>query len=374
MKTKPESVGMSSKQLARIDQFLAERYVDAGLLPCALLQVARAGKLVHNSVLGKASLESGKALAEDSIVRIYSMTKPLTSIAFMMLVEEGKVALDDPVHRFIPGWQELRVYVAGIAGAFQTRAMDAPMRMIDLLRHTSGLTYDFQMRSNVDAAYRAGGVNLTEGKLSLQEFIDALGKLPLEFSPGSAWNYSVSTDVLGYLIEKISGQPFEQFLRKRILDPLGMVDTGFHVPAGKAKRLATCYQRTAQGKLAPIDDRNYLKPPKGASGGGGLVSTAADYMRFCEALRCGGQLGSARLVGPKTLHLMRSNHLPDGRSLAEASISMFSEVNFKGVGFGHGGLQWEYLSDYVYFRAVHAHFPPAQVVFQSSGWHMLGVQ
>ena len=174
MKTKPESVGMSSKQLARIDKFLAERYVDAGLLPCALLQVARSGKLVHNSVLGKASLESGKALTEDCIVRIYSMTKPLTSIAFMMLVEEGKVALDDPVHRFIPGWQNLRVYVAGIAGAFQTRALDAPMRMIDLLRHTSGLTYDFQLRSNVDAAYRAGGVNLTDGKLSLQEFIDAL--------------------------------------------------------------------------------------------------------------------------------------------------------------------------------------------------------
>ena len=336
MKTKPESVGMSSKQLARIDKFLAERYVDAGLLPCALLQVARGGKLVHNSVLGKASLESGRALAEDSIVRIYSMTKPLTSIAFMMLVEEGKVALDDPVHRFIPGWQNLRVYVAGIAGAFQTRALDAPMRMIDLLRHTSGLTYDFQFRSNVDAAYRAGGVNLTDGKLSLQEFIDALGKLPLEFSPGKAWNYSVSTDVLGYLIEKISGQPFEQFLRKRILDPLGMVDTGFHVPANKAKRLATCYTRSAQGKLAPIDDRNYLKPPKGPSGGGGLVSTAADYMRFCEALRCGGTLGSARLVGPKTLHLMRSNHLPDGRSLAEASISMFHEVNYKGVGFGLG--------------------------------------
>ena len=153
-RARPESVGMCSRRLARIDGFLRERYVDAGRLPCALLQVARDGKLVHQTVLGKASLETGAPLADDTIFRIYSMTKPLTSVAFMMLVEEGKVALEDPVHRFIPSWKDLGVYVAGTAGAFQTRRTDAPMRVIDLLRHTSGLTYGFQTRTNVDAAYR----------------------------------------------------------------------------------------------------------------------------------------------------------------------------------------------------------------------------
>ena len=187
MSVKPETIGMSSKRLARIDEFLAERYVNPGLLPCALLQVAREGKLVHQSVLGKASLDSGAPLAEDSIVRIYSMTKPLTSVAFMMLVEEGRVALDDPVHRFIPAWKDLGVYVSGLPGAFQTRPKAAPMRIIDLMRHTSGLTYGFQTRTNVDAAYRRNKVDAFEAE-SLEGFIDALGALPLEFSPGEAWN------------------------------------------------------------------------------------------------------------------------------------------------------------------------------------------
>lgn len=336
MSVTPESLGMCSRRLARLDRFLAERYIDPGLLPCAQLQVARGGKLVHQSVLGKASLETGQPLAEDSIVRIYSMTKPLTSIAFMMLVEEGKVSLDDPVHRLIPAWRDLRVYVSGLPGMFQTRATEAPMRMIDLLRHTSGLTYGFQMRSNVDAAYRSEGISLSDAKMTMEEFIAALGRMPLEFSPGTNWNYSVSTDVLGYLVGKISGMPFEDFLRQRILEPLGMVDTGFHVPPDKAHRLAQCYSRAPDGKLVPADIPSFLVPPPGPSGGGGLVSTAADYMRFCEALRCGGALGDARLVGPKTLQLMRSNHLPGGCALADLSGSGYTEAMYRGIGFGLG--------------------------------------
>src|SRR4051812_25128161 len=158
MTAKPESLGMCSRRLARIDRFLAEHYVDAGKLPCALLQVAREGRLVHQTVLGSASLETGAPLAEDSIFRIYSMTKPVTSVAVMMLVEEGKLALDDPVHRYIPAWRELGVYQAGLPGSFQTRPTDAPMRIVDLLRHTSGLTYGFQLRTNLDAAYRKGKI------------------------------------------------------------------------------------------------------------------------------------------------------------------------------------------------------------------------
>ena len=243
MPVKPESQGMCSTRLARIDRFLAERYVDSGKLPCALLQVSRNGQLVHQSVLGKTSLETGAPLAEDSIVRIYSMSKPITSVAFMMLVEEGRVALDDPVHRFIPSWRNLGVYVGGGGGlpgtppGWLTRPTDAPMRMIDLLRHTSGLTYGFQNRTNVDAAYRANNIDTFARDDGLQGFVDALATVPLEFSPGTAWNYSVATDVLGYLVQAISGQPFEQFLRSRIFEPLGMRDTAFYVDESKASRL-----------------------------------------------------------------------------------------------------------------------------------------
>ena len=338
MTTTPESLGMCSKRLARLDRFLSERYIESGRLPCIQLQVAREGKLVHQSVLGKADLEKNVAMAEDTIVRIYSMTKPITSVAFMMLVEEGKVALDDPVHRFIPEWADLGVYVAGVPGAFQTRRADAPMRMIDLLRHTSGLTYGFQTRTNVDAAYRQNGVDPFERPEGLDAFIEAAGKVPLEFSPGSAWNYSVSTDVLGYLVGKISGMPFEEFLRTRILEPLGMVDTAFHVPEDKVSRFAQCYQWAARaGKLVPmLKMRSFLEAPAAPSGGGGLVSTASDYMRFAEAMRQGGALGDVRLLAPKTVQLMRSNHLPGGKDLSDLSISMFSESIYQGIGFGLG--------------------------------------
>jgi CubicO group peptidase (beta-lactamase class C family) len=336
MTAKPESLGLCSKRLRRLDRFLAEKYVAPGKLPCALLQVAREGRLVHQTVLGNASLETGAPLLEDSIVRIYSMTKPITSVAFMMLVEEGRVALDDPVHRFIPSWRDLGVYIAGLPGAFQTRPTDAPMRMIDLLRHTSGLTYGFQTRTNVDAAYRSGKIDPFEQTQGLDVFIDELSKLPLEFSPGTAWNYSVSTDVLGYLVGKISGVPFEQFLQQRIFEPLGMVDTAFHVPDDKASRFAQCYMNSPSGRLLPLGGRTFREPAAAPSGGGGLVSTASDYLRFCEAMRCGGALGDVRLLGPKTVKLMRSNHLPGGRDLADISVSMFAEAAYRGVGFGLG--------------------------------------
>ena len=346
MTTSATQHGMCPQRLARIDTFLQTRYIATGKLPHAHLVVARGGQVVHRSLLGQATLATAGApavpLTEDSIVRIYSMTKPITSVAFMMLVEEGKVALDDPVHRFIPAWRDLGVYVAGAPGTFQTRPTAAPMRIIDLLRHTSGLTYGFQTRTNVDAAYRSGRVEPSAQQEGLQGFIDALARLPLEFSPGTAWNYSVSTDVLGYLVEVIAGQGFAQFLQQRIFGPLGMVDTAFHVDEPRLARLTECYVVGGDGRLVPATQGwpTFKTVPAAPSGGGGLVSTMADYLRFCELLRRGGELDGVRLLGPKTLQLMRSNHLPagpnGGTDLADVSVSMFSEALYRGVGFGLG--------------------------------------
>ncbi len=235
--SRPESAGLSGPRLQHIDRFLQQKYLDTGKLPCALTLVERNGQVAHLSALGRMDVERNRPLQEDTIFRIYSMTKPLTSLALMMLVEEGRVALDDPVHRYIPQWRELGVYEGGFIGSFRTRRTSAPMRVIDLMRHTSGLTYGFQQRTNVDAAYRKLALGELPGAVSLERMIEELAKVPLEFSPGTAFNYSVSTDVVGYLVGKISGEPFEQFLRTRIIDPLGMVDTDFMVPAAKAVAL-----------------------------------------------------------------------------------------------------------------------------------------
>jgi len=335
----PESAGMSKAALDRLEAHLKHRYIDAGRFPGTQLVVYRRGKVVHSEVQGLADIERKAPVRDDTIFRIYSMTKPLTSVAFMMLFEEGRVALDEPVHKYIPEWKNLGVFQAGIAPAFLTRPPSRPMQIVDLLRHTSGLTYGFQQRSNVDAAYREKKIGEFEKAGTLQTMIDDLAKFPLEFSPGEAWNYSVSTDVLGYLIGKISGKPFEQFLHERILDPLGMTDTGFFVPAAKAHRLAACYSADGKGGMTLQDDpttSSFLSPPDFISGGGGLCSTAADYLTFCRALLGGGELGGVRLIGPKTLALMTTNHLPGGRDLTEMSRSMFSEATYSGVGFGLG--------------------------------------
>lgn len=332
--------GLSAERLARIDRFLDERYVATGKLPGTLTLVARCGRVAHIGMTGRMDVERNRPMAEDTIFRIYSMTKPLTSVAFMMLVEEGLVALDDPVHHFIPEWRDLGVYDGGIlAQGFKTRPTVRPMLIIDLLRHTAGLTYGFQSRTNVDAAYRDLGIGEVEKSGTLDEMIANLAKLPLEFSPGDAWIYSVATDVLGYLIGRISGMPFESFLKERLFDPLGMVDTGFHVHEGKQDRLAACYALTPKGRTVLQDDpatSGFLKPPSFVSGGGGLVSTVADYYRFCRMLLNGGELDGVRYLSPKALQLMTANHLPGGSDLASCSRSLFSEATYAGVGFGLG--------------------------------------
>jgi len=335
----PESAGMSKAAFDRLEEHLKRRYIDAGRFPGTQLLVFRRGKIVHSAVQGFADVERKAPVKDDTIFRIYSMTKPITSVAFMMLFEEGRVALDEPVHKYIPEWKNLGVFQAGTAPAFLTKPPSRPMLIVDLLRHTSGLTYGFQQRSNVDAAYREMKIGEVEKAGTLQSMIEDLAKIPLEFSPGDAWNYSVSTDVIGYLVGKISGQPFEQFLKERIFDPLDMNDTDFFVPADKAHRFAACYSADGKGGMTLQDDptrSSYLSPPSFISGGGGLCSTAADYLTFCRALINGGELGGVRLIGPKTLALMTSNHLPGGRDLPEMSRSLFSEATYNGIGFGLG--------------------------------------
>ncbi|MFN4176845.1 serine hydrolase domain-containing protein [Phenylobacterium sp.] len=333
-----QSLGFAPDRLARIDRFLQEKYVGPGRLPCAQFLLARRGETVHQSVLGQQDPERGVALAEDTVFRIYSMTKPVTSVALMTLVEEGLVALDDPVARHIPEWANLGVYSAG-TGPYLTTPPARPMQVVDLLRHTSGLTYGFQNRTNVDAAYRAANLDHMYAGLDLDGMIGALARLPLEFSPGEAWNYSVSTDVVGYLVQKIAGKPLAQVFQERIFDPLKMADTGFSVREDQRARFAACYEATAGGGLRLQDDPTtspYLGAPKLYSGGGGLVSTAADYMRFCRMLLNGGELDGARILAPKTLRLMTANHLPGGADLTQMSRSLFSESTNAGVGFGLG--------------------------------------
>ena len=333
--------GFSPARLTRLDTFLDEKYVATRRLPGTLTMVARGGEIAHLGITGMADVERGVPLAADTIFRIYSMTKPLTSMALMMLVEEGKIALDDPVHRYIPAWKNLAVFEAGThRTGFRTRPCTRPMQVVDLLRHTSGLTYGFQLRTNVDAGYRAARIGEIEKAGTLDDMIASLAALPLEFSPGDAWNYSVATDVCGYLVQVVAGEPFEAFLKRRIIDPLGMIDTGFHVREGQGHRFAACYQPTRDGTIELQDDpatSSYLAPPSFVSGGGGLVSTASDYMKFAQACLDGGRtVAGERLISRKTLDLMTANHLPGGKSMAEMSVSMFSEAAYAGVGFGLG--------------------------------------
>jgi len=334
------TAAFSKDRLARIAPFLAARYVEPGLIPGALTLIWRRGEVAHLSLTGSIDLARGTAMREDAIFRIYSMTKPITSVAVLMLLEEGQIALDDPVSRYIPGFARLGVYAGGSEGAFGTTPLGRPMLVVDLLRHTSGLTYGFMNRTPVDAVYRKKGISEASTEGGLPAMLAALEQLPLEFSPGTAWNYSVSTDVAGALVEIVSGQRLGDFLRTRILLPLKMTDTDFFVPEDKRGRFAACYA-AKEGRLDLYDDSQktlFGAPPKLESGGGGLVGTAGDYLRFCRMLLGKGELEGVRLLSPKTVALMTMNHLPGNRQMTEmmASTAMFNETGYSGVGFGLG--------------------------------------
>jgi CubicO group peptidase (beta-lactamase class C family) len=345
---KPETVGMSSARLARLDEVMKRRYVDGGYLPGMLTYIWRRGHLVHTALSGQMDIERGKPMREDAIFRIYSMSKPITAVALMMLVEEGLIGLDDTVHSHIPAWKDLGVYASGMPSlladappSFITTPTSRPMKVVDLAIHTSGLSYGFMMRSAVDAAYRKAKVTDRQTAGGLSEMIDQLAKIPLDFSPGTAWNYSVAIDVLGYLVEKLSGMTFGEFLRTRLFEPLGMNDTAFYVPSDKTERFTSCYQPEGKGAGLKLQDdareSTYATPPKLESGGGGLVSTAHDYLRFCRMMLSGGSLDGVQILSPKTVALFSLNYLPDGREIADMALpGMFSESGYAGVGFSLG--------------------------------------
>lgn len=330
MKATPEDVGLSGSRLYKIDH-LTHRYIDEGKLPGTITLVARRGEIVHLSCQGKMDIEADKAMEEDTIFRIYSMTKPVTSVALMMLYEDGRFLLDDPVSRFIPGFAHLRVHTdSGLVDP------EREMTIRDLLTHTAGLTYGFMRSSPVDAIYRDQHV---EQSADLDEMVDKLCDIPLLFSPGTRWSYSVATDVCGYLVQKIADTPFDEFLQEQIFEPLDMIDTGFHVPEDKIHRLAANYERTADEGLQLADSPEsspYAQKRGLLSGGGGLVSTAADYHRFAEMLRGGGLYDGVRLLGRKTVELMTMNHLPTGGDLTSMGQPVFSETPYDGIGFGLG--------------------------------------
>lgn len=326
-----QDAGMAPARLEALAGALQGDYVATGKLPHLQLMISRDEQVLLSHVSG-ASRATGEPLQPDALFRIASMTKPVTSLAFMMLVEQGLVTLDDPVTDVLPEFSRLRVGADG-------RALRRPMRMIDLLRHTSGLTYGLQRQTAIDAEYRRLGLDEFQQKRSPDEFIEALAGLPLEFSPGDRWNYSVSTDVLGVVVERLSGLSLDAFFSQRIFGPLGMQDTFFALPEEKVERMTDAWQLDQDGRMSLYDRgarSGWRRRGRLCSGGGGLISSAADYHRFARMLLRGGELDGVRLVKPETIASMHANHLPGGGDLARLSSSMFSEADYAGVGFGLG--------------------------------------
>ncbi len=330
----PSQLGLDASRLTRISDWMI-RYVEEGRFPFAATLIARRGHIAWTGHAGLCDIEAGTPYTPDTLVRIYSMTKPVTSTAFMMLYEQGLVHLDDPVSTFIPEFDDVRVLVPGAKRLDQTEPLATPVTVHHLLTHTSGLSYGFNQdllsetyaKNRLDFGQRAGG---------LAETAVRLAKAPLLFQPGTRWHYSVATDVLGRIVELVSGQTLDQFFADRILGPLEMNDTSFIVPVAKTGRLGPCYAFDQKGGMAVFPTGFGEGEVDTFSGGGGLVSTGHDYLRFAEMLRRGGSLGSVRLLGPRTLRLMTSNHLPGGVDLATLGPSAWCETSFTGVGFGLG--------------------------------------
>lgn len=335
-KAKPGAVGLGAERLERIGSAM-EADVTAGRVPGAVALVARRGKVAYFEARGAADRETGAPMRPDTIFRIYSMSKPITSVALMILYEEGKFMLQDPVSKYLPELGKLSVLIDDPlkdegpvfnipdldedsapaptvdTSNLKTEPARRDMTVQDLMRHTSGLTYGFFGNSTVDRLYMEAGILTRDADLA--DMVSKLGKIPLKHQPGTTWEYSVSVDVQGRLVEVLSGTPFDQYLDERIFKPLGMVDTGFYMPPEKMHRFAQMYSPDRNGGIVPADpnlSRNFVEKPGLFSGGGGLVSTAADYYRFCQMLLNGGELNGARILSRKTIELMTANHLVDG--------------------------------------------------------------
>jgi CubicO group peptidase (beta-lactamase class C family) len=332
-------VGFDPERLARIDRHF-QAYVDDRRLPGWLLVVSRAGKIAHVATYGMRDMESGAPVEVDTLFRIYSMTKPVTSVAAMICYEQGLFELTDPVSRFIPSFSDVRVFRGGSSQAPSTEPATEPVRIWHLLTHTAGLTYGFHFAHPVDAMYRAAGFELgSPPDMDLAQACDLWASLPLLFQPGTSWNYSVATDVLGRLVEVASGRSLDDFFAERIFGPLEMTDTRFFVEGDDAGRLAalcTPDRHTGRAVQNNAFGAAALHPPPYSSGGGGLVSSGADYQRFAEMLRRRGELDGARLLGPRTVDYMTQNHLPGGADIASFGTAINAEAPPVGIGFGLG--------------------------------------
>ena len=335
--TSPKDVGMSPEKLAKVKPAV-QALVDTEKIAGASVIVARKGKVVLFETFGMMDIEAKKSMEKDTIFRFYSMTKPITSVAVMMLYEEGKLNLDEPVSKYIPEFKGLKVYDESGKHIEQEREMS----IRDLLRHTSGLTYGFFGNTPVDKMYMARSV--FDWDSSLQDMINKLSEIPLLYQPGTKWHYSVSTDVLGYIVEKISGQSLDKFFNQRIFKPLKMKDTAFYVPANKVERFAACYGPKLTGGLRIVDDpakSRYLKKPPLFSGGGGLVSTAQDYLCFCQMMLNKGELDGKRLLRPETVEMMTTNQLPDSVKRDEdGGFGLGFSVRLKDGEFPKGEYGW----------------------------------
>jgi CubicO group peptidase (beta-lactamase class C family) len=328
----PEAVGFSTQRLERLDASL-KALVDSKQLAGMVTVLARHGKIVDEKTYGYADLASQKAMQKDTIVRIYSMTKPITGVAMMMLYEEGKWKPSDPISKYIPEFRDLKVF-GGVDKDGQP-ILDKPGHaptMGELMSHTAGFTYGFFGSTPVDKMYQDAQLLAAP---SLKDFIDKVAKLPLLYQPGEGWVYSVSVDIQGYLVEKLSGKAFPDFVRDRIFLPLGMKDTAFYVPADKLSRVATVYQGDPAQGLAPMPgDPTISQPPKLPSGGGGLYSTAGDYLRFAQMVLNGGELNGVRLLAPSSIELMRSNHVSEEvKNARKFGIGLYQMQ--PGLGFGY---------------------------------------
>lgn len=342
----PVTAGFAPGRLDRITSHLQRRYLDPGKIAGCQTLVARHGQVAHYSSLGSMDLKRQLPMSDDAIFRYYSMTKPITSVALMSLYEQGHFQLNDPVSRFIPSWKDHQVWVSGDGADMKLEPPRRPMTVRDLLCHTSGLTYGSLLSSigvdvaphPVDAMYDELGVR-RERDETLEQFVAKLAGVPLRYHPGERWMYSLATDVCGHLVEVIAGERFDSYIKANIVEPLGMVDTAFSVAPDKMHRFTANYIRGRDKALVSIDSQDkttYDSDPKFLSGGGGLTGTMADYFRFAEMLRRGGELDGARILGPRTIELMRRNHLLNGQDLTQMAIGAFSETANSGVGFGLG--------------------------------------
>ena len=320
---------------AKLDPYVASKKIPG--YSCLVSQNEKELVFVKQGLM---DVEKNRSLQRDTIFRIYSMTKPITSIAMMQLFERGLFQLDDPVDRFIPSWKDLKVFESGTADDYRTHTPERPMTIRHLLTHTSGLTYFFQSTHPVDELYRQYGIDGEVSSGSLEEKIARLENIPLQFSPGSRWNYSVSTDVIGYLIQLIAEQPLDSYIDENICTPLGLYDTRFQVPSAQQKRFAACYEYVHPAQTFKLQDdpskSPYLETPHFLSGGGGMVSTIDDYHCFSKMLLNKGSYNGQRIIAEKTLNLMTQNQMPGNRDLAAMGQPVFSETPYDGIGFGLG--------------------------------------